>query len=72
MPGPRSLWFPAASLRRGERADGRPAVGSNRPKEIMSWRHKSPRKKKKCRPVRVALHILGRKIKNIPEMEIEC
>ena len=32
MPGPRSLW---------------PAVGSNRPREIMSCRHKSPRKKKK-------------------------
>ena len=46
MPGPRSLWCPASYLRWGERADGRPAVGSNRPKEIMSCRHKSPRKKK--------------------------
>ena len=45
MPGLRSLWRPAAYLRRGGRADGRPAVGRSRPEEIMSCRHKSPRKK---------------------------
>ena len=38
-------WRPAAHLRRGGRADGRPAVGSSRPEEIMSCRLKSPRKK---------------------------
>ena len=38
---------PAAYLRRGGRADGRPAVGSSRPREIMSCRHKRPGKQRK-------------------------
>ena len=49
MPGPRGLWRPAAYLRRGGRADGRPAVGSSRPKKIMSCRHKSPGRERKNR-----------------------